>query len=326
MPDTRTAAPAISVVVPSWRRPADLERCLRALAGQSERPLEVVVGAREGDGDTLRVVAAVAADTGLRVSPAVTPAAGVIAAMQAAADRCAGEVVALTDDDAEPRADWIERLGAAFADRRVGAVGGRDWQPWERGDRAVVGLVQPFGRVIGRHHLGAGPARDVDHLKGANMAVRASLLRVIGFDARLRGAGAQMYWELALCLPIRRAGWRVVYDPAIAVEHHIAPRHDADQRHRGVFSAEPHVDAVHNQTLVLLEHLGAAGRAAFRAWAALIGTRDEPGLAQLPRLLLAGQADVLARWRATRRGRADGWRAYIAARARGATPVPAPPA
>jgi len=323
-PFTAPAGPSISVIVPSWRRPEELQRCLRALASQRLRPLEVVVGARSGDDETIRVAEALGRAAGLHVITVAAKEPGVIAAMSAALSRCSGEIIALTDDDAEPRPDWLERLAAALGNPRVGGAGGRDWQPTERADRADVGRVQWFGRVIGNHHLGAGPARAVDVLKGVNMAIRAPLLRPTGFDGRMRGAGAQMFWELALCLPIRRAGWTLVYDPAIAVEHHIAVRHDADQRHRGVFAAGPQVDAVHNETLVLLEHLRAPGRVAFLLWAMLVGTRLEPGVAQVPRLLLRGDV-AFGAWLATLRGRIEGWRSFRASGRDAAPGLPAPP-
>ena len=311
--------------MPSWRRPDALARCLRALAAQTRAPHEVVVGLRADDPDSARALDAMQAGFPVPLRRATTGEPGVIAAMNAALARCGGDVVALTDDDAEPRPDWIARLAACFEDPGVGGAGGRDWQPHERGDEPVVGRVQWFGRVIGHHHLGAGPPRDVDVLKGANCAFRAPLVRALGFDARLAGSGAQLFWELALCLPLRRAGWRLIYDPAIAVEHHVAPRHDADQLHRGVFAAAPQADAVHNETLVLLEHLSAPAQLAFAAWAALVGTRAEPGLAQLARLAVRGDRQALSRWRATRAGRRRGWRAWRREDADAATRVPAPP-
>jgi hypothetical protein len=134
-----------------------------------------------------------------------------------------------------------------------------------------------------------------------------------------------MFWELALCLPLRRAGWTLVYDPAIAVEHHVAPRHDADQRHRGVFSAGPQADAVHNETLVLLEHQRGVARVAFMLWAMLVGTRLEPGLLQLPRLVLLGDRDALPRWRSTVAGRWRGWTSYRRQGSDAASRLGAPP-
>jgi len=329
MPSVPPVSPShvatISVIVPSWRRPDDLARCLRALAAQRVAPFEVIVGARDDDASTMRIAAEAGARSAFPILVAATPEPGVVAAMQAALDRARGDIVALTDDDTEPRPDWLERLDACFANPRVGAAGGRDWQPIERGDRHDVGRVQWFGRVIGNHHLGAGGARNVDVLKGANLAIRTVLARALGFDRRLRGTGAQMFWELALCLPLRRARWTLVFDPAIAVDHHVAPRHDADQRHRGVFSAGPQVDAVHNETLVLLEHLGPLRRIAFMVWAMLIGTRIEPGLLQAPRLWMGGVQNVAAMVRATRVGRLEGWRSWRSGGSDAAARLPAPP-
>ena len=316
----------VSVLVPTWRRPEALARCLRALAAQTVPPIEVVVALRPDDGASWAALSDMEPSLGLKLVRVPCPEAGVIAAMNAALSQSRGEIVALTDDDAAPWRDWLQRIVEAFADPRVGGVGGRDWQPLERGDRADVGRVQWFGRVVGNHHLGAGPRRPVDVLKGANAAFRAPLLRATGFDARLEGSGAQMFWELALCLPLRRAGWTLLYDPAIAVNHHIEPRHDEDQRHRGMFAVTPQTQAVHNETLVLLEHLRGLSRLAFIAWALLVGTRSEPGLMQLPRLVLMGDAHASARWRGTLGGRVKGWRHWRHAAMDASSRLPHPPA
>lgn len=305
--------PRVSVLVPSFHRPAALQRCLAALGAQTRRPDQVVVGVRAGDDATVAVVDAARA-SGLPVTVAYTATTGVVAAMQAALDASAGDIVALTDDDARPRPDWIAGLLAHFASASdVGGVGGRDWQPVERWDESRVGVVQWFGRVIGNHHLGAGAVRDVDVLKGANCAFRTSLLRSVGFDERLRGSGAQMHWELGVCLPLRRAGWRLVYDPQVAVDHDIAPRHDADMLHRGVFAEAPLRDAVHNETLELLEGRGLLSRAVVVAWALVVGSVEGPGFAQCARRLLRGDLVAVRAWRAACRGRLAGmataWRA-----------------
>lgn len=316
----------VSVIVPSWRRLNSLARCLRALATQTRPPDEIVVGLRSDDAASRRAVATLAPGFAVPLRVGLANEPGVVAAMSAALAACRPDatIIAITDDDTEPRADWIARLESCFADPRVGGAGGRDWQPFERRDRADVGRVQWFGRMIGNHHLGAGPPRDVDVLKGANCAYRAPLLRAAGFDTRLAGSGAQVYWELALCLPLRAAEWRLVYDPAIAVEHHVEARHDGDQVHRGSFTPQPLSDAVHNQTLVLLERRGAARRIAFLAWALLAGTRIEPGIVQLAVLMFRGEANAVARWRATLDGRARGWRHWRAGPPRKLV-IPEPP-
>jgi cellulose synthase/poly-beta-1,6-N-acetylglucosamine synthase-like glycosyltransferase len=314
----------VSVLVPSYRRPDSLQRCLDALAKQTRAADEIIVSVRESDTETAAVVDA-ARTTGLPVRTIVTHAEGVVAAMQAALNASRGDIVALTDDDARPVPDWIANLLAHFdTDQAIGGVGGRDWQPHERGDVHRVGMVQWFGRVIGHHHLGAGQARDVDVLKGVNCAFRAAPLHAVGFDARLRGDGAQQHWELGVCLALRRAGWRLVYDPAVAVHHDVAPRRGTDQLHRGVFAEAPLVDAVHNETVELLEGRGVGSRAVYLAWAFCIGTGEAPGLAQCARRLLQGDAFAIPRWRAAMAGRWAG--IETARRAPRALSVPGPDA
>jgi GT2 family glycosyltransferase len=315
--------PRVSVLVPSYRRPESLRRCLAALGAQTRLPDEVVVGMRRGDDATIAVADA-ARGAGLPVRAALVDASGVVAAMQAALTMATGDIIALTDDDARPFPDWIAGLLAHFGSSpSVGGVGGRDWQPHERGSVQRVGIVQWFGRVIGNHHLGAGPARDVDVLKGANCAYRAPLLRAVGFDARLRGDGAQMHWELGVCLPLRRAGWRLVYDPAIGVDHDVAPRHSNDHLHRGVFAEPPLRDAVHNETVEMLEGRAVWSRALYLTWAIVVGTWEGPGFVQGVRRALRGDRTTLARWRASWSGRMAG--AATARRAPRRLVVPRPP-
>lgn len=301
--------PSVTVIIPTWKRPEELTRCLRALAAQSRAPDEVIVVTRHDDDESRAAARAVALPAGCeRILPRVTSrerGGGVVGALHEGIEQARGAIIALTDDDAEPRPDWIARLVATFAsDREIGGVGGRDWQPHERGDAAVVGKVQWFGRVIGRHHLGAGPARDVDVLKGVNCAFRAPLARAVGMDRTLLGAGAQVHWELALCLPMRAAGWRLVYDPAIAVEHHVAPRESGDQVHRGRFASAPFRDAVHNEAVALARHLPAWRWAAFTMWAECVGTTSAPGLLAALRLRAQGHAWAWEAWRVARAARA----------------------
>lgn len=295
----------VSVIVPTWKRTADLTRCLRALAAQTRRVDEVIVVTREDDEASREAARAVAMPEGTQYVLPRLRAPGVVAALHEGILQARGSVIVLTDDDAEARPDWIARLVATLrSDREIGGVGGRDWQPHERGEAATVGVVQWFGRVVGAHHLGAGPARDVDVLKGVNCAFRAPLVRAVGMDDALRGDGAQVHWELALCLPLRRAGWRLVYDPAIAVEHHVAQRDGADQVHRGRFAAAPFGDAVHNEARALSQHFGWVRHALFTVWAESVGTVAAPGLLSALRLRAQGHAWAWEAWAVARAARA----------------------
>ena len=308
------APSSFSVLVPSFARPLHLQRCLQALAAQSLPPCEIVVGTRADDVETAALLERITPVLGVKVRRVTTTATGVVASMNTALAACRGDLIALTDDDAEPLPDWLERLALCFRDPRVGGAGGKDLQVLETGSRRKVGLVQWFGRLIGQHHVGGGPPRRVDWLKGVNVAFRAELLRERGFDRRVAGSGVQLLWELGICLPLRRTGWFLIYDPAIAVRHHVAPRHesDPDRLHRGTFSFAPHSDVVHNETLALLEHQSGVGRVASWAFWLLIGTSGEPGLAQLPRLFARHEPNVRERWLATLDGRRRGFAHFLA--------------
>jgi glycosyltransferase involved in cell wall biosynthesis len=289
----------VSVVIPTYRRAESLARCLDALDRQERVADETLVVVR--DEDTASQAVAAGRARPVRVVTVSRP--GVVAAMNAGIDASSGDVVALTDDDAAPHADWLARMLAVYeADAAVAATGGRDWVHTKRGglkdgSASTVGAVSWFGRVTGNHHLGVGGPREVDALKGVNLSVKGALLRELRIDERLRGVGTEHHWELALCLALRARGMRIVYDPAIAVEHYPQPRVD-DSRE---FSAAELRDATFNEALALLEYLPAWGRAGYVAWAFAVGTRTTPGVAQALRL--------------TRSRGAGAWRWFFAAQA-----------
>ena len=298
----------ISVVVPTYRRPKDLARCLGALKKQKVPTYEVLVVVRDTDTETWTFVQTFNPEF-LPLRTATVSESGMVAAMNAGMDAACGDIIAFTDDDATPHTDWLERIEAHFlSDSNIGGVGGRDWvyhgTQLEEGEREVVGQVQWFGRVIGGHHLGVGEAREVDVLKGVNMSFRRSAIGQMHFDRRMRGTGAQVHCELAFSLALKRAGWKLIYDPKVAVNHYPAQRFDEDQRNR--FNDIALINAVHNETLVLLENLPSTRRTAFVFWATFVGTRDAPGFLQWLRFLpkegtLAGQkllASLRGRWQA----------------------------
>jgi glycosyltransferase involved in cell wall biosynthesis len=287
-----------SVVVPTFKRVSDLERCLAALARQDRPADEVIVIARADD-----VATTAALDCWLSggllpmLSVSLVTASGVVAAYNRGLECATGDIVCFTDDDAAPHPDWLHRIVLHFvADPAAGGVGGRD-HVHERGailDGAAlrVGLVSWYGRNVGNHHIGAGAARRVDVLKGVSMAWRRSAIEGLRFDLRLRGTGAQVHCELGFSLSVGQRGWKLVYDPLIRVEHYPAPRADEDQRHsfnEGAFS-----NASFNLRLIMLEHLSPLGRLAFPVYGVLLGNRADPGLVRALMLALGPEGFGLA--------------------------------
>ncbi|MGE0799729.1 MAG: glycosyltransferase family 2 protein [Lautropia sp.] len=310
----------MTVIVPTYRRPDDLQRCLAGLAAQRTAPLEILVVLRADDTASAAVVAdwqprftetAIDSDPPAgsgRLRLTHPDGVGVVAAYNAGLAAAAGEVVAFLDDDAVPAPDWVERLALAYRDPQVAGVGGKD-RLYRQGVRidgvcGRVGRLQWFGRHIGNHHLGAGEPRSVDVLKGVNMSFRRAALGGHRFDTRLRGPGAQPDCELMFCLALRRQGWRLVYDPAILVDHYTAARHDIDQREG--FNAQALGNHAHNETLAVLTHGPWWRRLAFALWAVALGSRSLPGLLHAPRLFWLGLDHPGARIAAALSGRWSG--------------------
>jgi glycosyltransferase involved in cell wall biosynthesis/GT2 family glycosyltransferase len=298
-----------AVVIASYRRPDALRRCLDGLARQSVAPAQTIVVRREGDDATRAVLSEpdLAAVTQVVVSEP-----GVLAAMRAGRDAARTEIVAFVDDDAVPRWDWLERLLGHLRDPGVGGVGGRDVIVGAARPEAPaldVGRVTAWGRLVGNHHRGAGEARPVMVLKAAGMAFRRCAMTL---PDGLRGAGAQVHFEVGMSLAAQRRGWRLIYDPAAIVDHHVAPRFDADRRGRPAPGAVS--DAAYNLVHCLLEE---APELVWRraAYGLLVGDRKIPGVLRAAAALVRREPNVLSDLRPSLAGQLDALR--VAGRRRG---------
>jgi hypothetical protein len=165
--------------------------------------------------------------------------------------------------------------------------------------------------MVGNHHIGTGDARDTDVLKGVNMSFRRAEVQH-GFDPRLRGVGAQVHSEMSICLPLRRRGLRVVYDPQIVVHHHPAWRPAGDCR--ADFDDDAITAFTHNETLQLLDFLPSYRKLAFIWWGIGIGTNSSPGAAVLIWQAVRRDPRAWPRFVAAQRGRLMALRTHATVR------------
>ena len=170
--------PTLAVVIPTYRRPRELARCLAALALQTRPPDEVVVAAFD-DPDA----AGVADRAPLTCTLVAVDLPGAAAAMVAGTRATGARLICFTDDNAVPPPRWVERLEDALDDPTVGGAGGRDVVVDEGSGRTEdgtrtedVGRLTWYGRHVGGHHLAEGAPRDVAFLKGVNAAYRREAL------------------------------------------------------------------------------------------------------------------------------------------------------
>lgn len=272
----------ITVIIPTYRRPQDLACCLNALKQQTRLAEEILVIVRDTDSETRSFLESYNfAPLPLRTVKVTIP--GQVAALNTGLDLATGEVISFTDDDAAPSPEWLARIEAHFlSDDCIGGVGGKDWMYIDnqlvKGERKTVGKVQWFGRTIGEHHRGIGKPREVEIIKGANMSYRRIAIADLRFDRRLLGSGAEVHNDLGFCLSIKKAGWKIIYDPHVEIDHYHGKRFDEDKR--DLFNDTAWFNEVHNETLVLLEYLPPLRKIIFIAWSILVGTRKAFGFVQ----------------------------------------------
>ncbi|MFG6094992.1 glycosyltransferase family 2 protein [Leptothoe sp. ISB3NOV94-8A] len=320
----------MTLLIPTYRRPNDLLRCLSAIEKQDRLPEEIIVIVRDTDTETQEAlketfkqlpdslstspVHKISLEYGTCLKVVTVYTHGVVAALNAGLEQASGDILTVTDDDTVPHSPWLHRIEQHFLNApNVGGVGGRDWLYFgdvlQTGEKASVGRLRWFGARTGNHHLGVGKARSVEILKGANMSFRREAIGVRKFDERFKGTGAQVHFEMAFSLVIKKAGWTLIYDPEVSIDHLSGPRFDEDQRHQ--FNALAFTNAVHNETLALLDYFSLFNQVFFWIWAILVGNRKAFGLIQLIRFLPSEGTLACQKWLLSLSGRWQGYRTWL---------------
>jgi glycosyltransferase involved in cell wall biosynthesis len=301
-----TYSPGITVIIPTYKRVADLDRCLTAIDRQALPATEVLLCYRAEDADTVKYLARTDRP-GKCARLILCEKPGQVYALTIAIDETKTDYLAITDDDSIPHEDWLQRIVAHFeTDPQVAGVGGRDHVcadgRWLEGAEPRVGIVLWHGVTVGHHHLGIGPARPVHTLKGVNMSYRKSALGELRPDTRLRGKGAQVGNDMQLSLSLVARGHTLIYDPAVLVEHFPGAR--PAEENRANFNTTSHSDEIFNRTLIVMEYLktqrwGRLRQGALLLYLGLRGTRRAPGLLLLGIGLATGYPKTWARFKAT---------------------------
>ena len=114
-----------SVVIPTYRRPEMLVRCVESLVAGSCLPDEIVIVGRKGDVGTEDAIGAINAEhaSAVRIRSAWVTEPGYIPPVEAGVRIASGDLVAVLDDDVTVTPDWL-----AF--NRVAFFGSRSWPRW----------------------------------------------------------------------------------------------------------------------------------------------------------------------------------------------------
>lgn len=210
----------ISVVLPTFRRPAALSRVLDGLAAQRGAPaFEVVVVDND---DALHLPPALPA--GLRARVVVESTRGAAAARNRGLAEAAAALVALIDDDVVPDPDWLAMLAAPVLAGRADLTGGR--VVLDPTVARPAWLAQPVEGYLTALELGPEerPLADGESLLTASLLTRTGLFRDIGgFDLDLgpRGGTQLVGDDVQVVRDLRAAGARAVWVPSAVVVHEL---------------------------------------------------------------------------------------------------------
>ena len=210
----------LTVIIPTYNRPACIERNLAALAAQMPAPDQIIiVDASPGD------ETAVIVERFTNVLYFKNPAGrgNIPTSRNMALEHTRGDIVAFLDDDAFPRAGWAAALLETYRDTSIAGVAGRALNDVP-GEESIgldsIGTFTAGGKPIGNFAADPGKVIDVQHQIGCNMSFRASLLaRLGGFRDDLPTGPFGICEETELCVRARRLGYRFVFNPAAVADH-----------------------------------------------------------------------------------------------------------
>ncbi|HEY2297771.1 MAG TPA: glycosyltransferase [Jatrophihabitans sp.] len=152
---------------------------------------------------------------------------GLSGARNTALEKVTGEIVVFLDDDAVPRAGWLDALRAPYRDPQVFGVGGWAVPAWPHGDRPEH-LPPELDWVVGCSYRGlpetAGPVRN---LMGCNMSLRREVFDLVGgFDESIGRVGTTPLGceETQLCIRLRQArpDVELLLEPSAVVDHTVS--------------------------------------------------------------------------------------------------------
>lgn len=216
----------ISVVVPTYRRPALLDQCLEALIGQGMAPeqYEIIVVDDAAEAETREVVSRRAQMTHVKLNYlAMESRRGPAAARNVGWRVARGDIIAFTDDDTLPHADWLaEGLKAFDADPAlIGAYGQ---------------IVVPLPPEPTDYELEVAGLMEAEGATANVFYRRSALERVGGFDERFTRAWRE---DADLFFRMLDIG-RVVKLPDAVVVHPAQPAHwgvSLAQQRKAMFNA-----------------------------------------------------------------------------------------
>ena len=218
--------PKVSIIIPSAFRSDLLERCIDSIfAKSSYSNFEVLTVINERT--ATKSVANIMKDARVKVLGYEYGSFNYSKINNFAVSQADGKIICLLNDDIEViTPNWLETLVARLSLPRVGVVSPLLLYPNDTIQHA--GIILGLGGVAGhpfrrlpRGHAGyfgrAALEQDLSAVTGACMMVRREVFELVnGFNEKL----AIAFNDVDLCVRIRKAGWRILWTPAVELYHY----------------------------------------------------------------------------------------------------------
>ena len=203
----------LSLLICTYNRHEMLAQALDAALNRTlERPDQVVV-VNGGDERADAVVQRFQDAPGVKVNLVKTANVNLATSRNVGLPHCTGDIVAMTDDDAEVYPDWMAQMKRVHAEHpEAGAVGG-----------AVIGAHSKddfLSRLADIVTFVSPPEpRYVRTLPGVNVSYKRTVVEQLGpqDETLFRGEDVDYNWRM------KRLGYEVFYHPAIKIKHHHRP-------------------------------------------------------------------------------------------------------
>lgn len=213
--------PEVSIIIPIYNNVRLTLECIKSIRNYDiKRSYEIIIVDDASADLTEKIISTLPGVKYIRNGENL----GFIRSCNKGSLEAAGNYLLFLNNDTVVRANWLEALVGTFEEHdSVGLVGSKLIFP--------NGRLQEAGGIIWRNasawnwhrnrnpsHPASNYVRDVDYVTGASMMIPRTLFEQLGrFDERYQHS---YYEDTDLAMAVRKAGYRVLYQPLSVVVHH----------------------------------------------------------------------------------------------------------
>lgn len=264
--------PRFVVIIPTYLRVETLQKCLAALENQTVPPEEIIIVRRDTDLATAEFIK--------KYQKAVKPFAvtekevsvpGYLPPISAGLKSANGDYVAILDDDAIARPDWVEKSVEIFRASKpnVGALNGAMVCHQEEAGSVYPARISFWGRfaIVDKKKIN----KKINALVEGDMILRGEAVKNIAIDLRLN-RGRVAHHGLDIGLQLLSCGWQIVYAPVLNVEHLAIQAPNSPENPADIETF------IGNLALIIKKHFGTKRLWLFVLYNLLVGQYQMPGL------------------------------------------------